>query len=115
MTDLYRVLPEEMDEIVIKLGQPKYRAEQLLRALYHESPRKMSDLNQIPSVMRDALIKEGYTIGSEDEVHKVVSEDGHTTKLLLKFDEQTLIETVLMQYSPSQDKIHPRSTVCVST
>ena len=108
MIDLYRILPEEMDNLVIELGQPKYRAEQLLRALYHESPRKMSDLHQIPSVMRDALIAAGYTIGSENEVHRVASEDGHTTKLLLKFDNQTLIETVLMQYSPSQDKTHPK-------
>ena len=115
MTDLYRVLPEEMDDLVTKLGQPRYRADQLLQALYNESPKKMSDLHQIPSTMRDALVKDGYTIGSEDEVHRVVSEDGHTTKLLLKFDEKTLIETVLMQYSPSQDKTHPRSTVCVST
>ncbi|MGI0018312.1 MAG: 23S rRNA (adenine(2503)-C(2))-methyltransferase RlmN [Nitrosotalea sp.] len=115
MIDLYRVLPEEMDDLVVKIGQPRYRADQLLRALYHESPKQMSDLHQIPSSMRDALVVAGYTIGSEDEVHRVVSEDGHTTKLLLKFDDQTLIETVLMQYGPSQDKTHPRSTVCVST
>ncbi|CUR51880.1 Ribosomal RNA large subunit methyltransferase N [Nitrosotalea devaniterrae] len=115
MIDLYRVLPEEMDDLVVKIGQPRYRAEQLLRALYHESPKQMSDLHQIPSAMRDALVAAGYTIGSEDEVHRVVSEDGRTTKLLLKFDDQTLIETVLMQYNPSQDKTHPRSTVCVST
>ncbi len=115
MIDLYRVLPDEMDTLVTELGQPRYRAEQLLQALYHESPKKMSDLHQIPSAMRDALVKAGYTIGSENEVHRVVSKDGQTTKLLLKFDENTLIETVLMQYRPSQDKIHPRSTVCVST
>jgi 23S rRNA (adenine2503-C2)-methyltransferase len=115
MTDLYRVLPEEMDELVTELGQLRYRADQLLQALYRESPKKMSDLHQIPSAMRDGLVKAGYTIGSEDEVHRVVSEDGHTTKLLLKFDEKTLIETVLMQYGPTQDKTHPRSTVCVST
>jgi len=114
MIDLYRVLPEEMDDLVIKLGHPRYRAGQLLRALYHESPRKMSDLHQIPTSLRDALVSAGYTIGSEDEVHRVVSEDGHTTKLLLKFDDKTLIETVLMQYSKSQES-HPRSTVCVST
>ncbi|MGI0072613.1 MAG: 23S rRNA (adenine(2503)-C(2))-methyltransferase RlmN [Nitrosotalea sp.] len=114
MTDLYRVLPDEMDGIVIELDQPRYRADQLLRALYHESPRKMSDLHQIPSSMRDALDTAGYTIGSESEVHRITSEDGKTTKLLLKFDEQTLIETVLMQY-PSQGDGHPRSTVCVST
>ena len=115
MTDLYRVLPEEMDDLVIKLGQPRYRADQLLHALYQESPKKISDLHQIPSVMQDALVAAGYTIGPKNEVRQVTSEDGHTTKLLLKFDDETLIETVLMQYSPSHDKTHPRSTVCVST
>ncbi len=115
MIDLYRVLPEEMDDLVIRLGQPRYRADQLLHSLYQESPRKIHDLHQIPSTMQDALVAAGYTIGSESEVHRITSEDGHTTKLLLKFDDETLIETVLMQYNPSQDKIHPRSTVCVST
>jgi 23S rRNA (adenine2503-C2)-methyltransferase len=115
MTDLYRVLPEEMDKIVIKFGQPRYRADQLLHALYHESPKKISDLHQIPAAMQEALVEGGYTIGSQSEVHRITSEDGHTTKLLLKFVDDTLIETVLMQYSPSQDKTHPRSTVCVST
>ncbi len=115
MTDLYRVLPEEMDDLVIKLGQPRYRADQLLHALYHESPKKISDLHQIPYAMQDTLVAAEYTIGNQSEVHRITSEDGHTTKLLLKFDDDTLIETVLMQYSPSQDKTHPRSTVCVST
>ena len=114
MTDLYRVLPDEMDNLVIELDQPRYRADQLLHALFHESPRKMSDLHQIPSAMQNALVAAGYTIGSEIEVHRVTSEDGKTTKSLLKFDEDTLIETVLMQYSSQVDG-HPRSTVCVST
>ena len=115
MIDLYRVLPEEMDELVVKLGQPRYRADQLLHALYNEPPRKISDLHQIPSEMRDALVAAKYTIGSESEVNRVVSEDGKTTKLLLKFDNDNLIETVLMQYHSSKEAGHPRSTVCVST
>jgi 23S rRNA (adenine2503-C2)-methyltransferase len=116
MTDLYRVLPEEMDDLVVKIGQPRYRADQLLRALYHESPKKISDLHQIPSAMRDSLVKAGYTLSIESEVHRIVSEDGKTTKILLKFDKDTLIETVLMQYHSSKEEGgHPRSTVCVST
>ena len=115
MPSLYRVLPEEMDDLIIRLNQPRYRADQLLYALYHEMPKKMSELKQIPVVMRDALVAAGYTLGSESEINRVESEDGHTTKLLLKFGEDTLIETVLMQYNPLKDKTHPRSTVCVST
>ena len=115
MTNLYRILPEEMDEIVTSLSQPRYRADQLLHALYHESPKTISDIHQIPSAMQDALVAAGYTVGYENEVHRVVSKDGHTTKLLLEFDGKTMIETVLMQYNLSPEKMHPRSTVCVST
>jgi 23S rRNA (adenine2503-C2)-methyltransferase len=114
MTDLYRVLPEEMDKLVTELDQPRYRADQLLRVLYHESPKDISDLHQLPAAMRDALVAAGYTIGSAGEAHRVASKDGQTTKLLLKYGDGTLIETVLMQY-PSKTKGHPRSTVCVST
>ncbi|HEV2193696.1 MAG TPA: 23S rRNA (adenine(2503)-C(2))-methyltransferase RlmN [Nitrosopumilaceae archaeon] len=114
MTDLYRVLPDEMDKLVIGLGQPRYRADQLLRALYHDSPKDISDLHQLPTPMRDALISAGYTIGSASEAYRVASEDMQTTKLLLKYSDGTMIETVLMQY-PSKTKFHPRSTVCVST
>ena len=61
MTSLYRILPEEMDDIVTSLGQPRYRADQLLHALYHEFPKTISDIHQIPSVMQNALAKAGYT------------------------------------------------------
>ncbi|HEY6949540.1 MAG TPA: 23S rRNA (adenine(2503)-C(2))-methyltransferase RlmN [Nitrososphaeraceae archaeon] len=115
MTSLYRILPEEMNDIVTSLGQPRYRADQLLQALYHESPKTIADIHQIPSAMQDALANAGYTVHYENEVHQVVSKDGHTTKMLLEFDEKTMIETVLMQYDISPEKTHPRSTVCVST
>ncbi len=114
MTDLYRMLPEEMDDLVKSMGEPRYRADQLLQALYHEFPKDVSSLNQLPKEMRDKLSSLGYEIGSANEVHRVVSEDGETTKLLLKLGDDTLIETVLMQYH-KKEKSHPRSTVCVST
>lgn len=115
MIDLYRILPDEMDDLVVKLGQPRYRADQILHSLYQETPKNISDLHQIPSTMQNILVNSGYIIGTQSEARRISSDDGHTTKLLLKFDDDTLIETVLMQYSPSQEKTHPRSTVCVST
>ncbi|MDE1867490.1 MAG: 23S rRNA (adenine(2503)-C(2))-methyltransferase RlmN, partial [Thaumarchaeota archaeon] len=113
MTDLYRVLPEEVDKLVTSMEQPRYRADQLLHMLYNEFPKDISSMRQLPAEMRNALSTAGYTIGSADEVHRVVSEDGQTTKLLLKLGDGTLIETVLMQYR--KNKGRPRSTVCVST
>jgi 23S rRNA (adenine2503-C2)-methyltransferase len=65
--------------------------------------------------MRAELVSLGYTVGSASEVHRVVSEDGDTTKILLSLKDGTLIEAVLIQYQSEKPNGHPRSTVCVST
>lgn len=114
-TDLYRLLPEEMDKLVLEMKQPRYRADQILHALYHESPKDMSDLRQLPADMRTQLVAMEYTVGSANEMHRVVSQDGDTTKILLSLKDGTLIETVLIQYPSENPNGHPRSTICVST
>ena len=115
MKDLYRFLPEEMEQLVMDMGYQRYRADQILYPLYYKFPKSIDDLKQLPQKMREELIDAGYVIGSTNELHRVVSEDGDTTKLLLKTSDGSSIETVLMQYSPSKINGHPRSTICVST
>ena len=113
MTDLYRLLPEEVDALMAELGQPRYRADQLLRALYHEFPGSLDAIKTLPAALREQLAEAGYTLGEATEVRRAVSDDGETTKLLLRMAQGTLIESVLMQYRAVG--AHPRSTVCVST
>ena len=115
MIDLYRLLPEEMEQLVIEMGHPRYRADQILYPLYYKFPKNISELKQLPKTMRDELISAGYKIGSAKEMHRVVSDDGETTKLLLNMSEDVSVETVLMQYPPAKINGHPRSTICVST
>lgn len=115
MIDLYRLLPEEMESLVLKMNQPRYRADQILHALYHEYPKSVADLKQLPTEMRSELVALGYTVGSATETHRVVSEDGDTTKILLSLNDGTLIEAVLIQYQSEKPNGHPRSTICVST
>jgi len=114
MTDLYRLLPEEMEQLVLDMGYPRYRADQILLPLYYQFPKSFDDIPQLPKKLREDLIKSGYTIGSAKETHRIVSDDGDTTKLLLQLTE-TSVETVLMQYDSSKIGGHPRSTICVST
>lgn len=113
MTDLYRLLPSEMDELMLRLGAPRYRANQVLKALYGEANQSVDDLRLLPAALRTQLQAGGYVVGAASELRRVVSEDGNTTKLLLRMSDGTLIETVLMQYPEAGG--HPRSTVCVST
>ena len=115
MKDLYRLLPEEMEKMVMDMGQPRYRADQILYPLYYKFPKNISEIRQLPTAMRDKLVEEGYVIGSATEIHRVVSEDGDTTKLLLNLADGTPVETVLIQYQSTKINGHPRSTICVST
>lgn len=115
MKDLYRLLPEEMEKLVMELGQPRYRADQILYPIYNKFPKDISEILQLPTSFRDKLIAEGYTIGSAKEVNRIVSEDGDTTKILLNLVDGNPIETVLIQYPTSKIDSHPRSTICVST
>ena len=115
MTDLYSLLPEEMEQLVIDMGYQRYRADQILFPLYYKFPKDISELKQLPKTMREELIEAGYTIGSAKEIHRVVSDDGDTTKLLLNLTDGTPVETVLIQYPSSKINGHPRSTICVST
>jgi 23S rRNA (adenine2503-C2)-methyltransferase len=113
VTDLYRLLPAEVDALVAELGLPRYRADQVLRALYHDFPANLDDITTLPQGLRRRLSDSAWTLGEATEVRRVQSDDGETTKLLLRMTDGTLIETVLMQYPV--DGRHPRATVCVST
>ena len=115
MTDLYRLLPEEMEQLVVDMGYPRYRADQILLPLYYKFPKDINDIPQLPKKLREELTEAGYTIGSAKETHRVVSDDGDTTKLLLNLTDGTPVETVLIQYPSSKINGHPRSTICVST
>ena len=84
MTDLYRLLPEEMEQLVIDMGYPDIGQTKFYFHLYYKFPKDIShDIPQLPKKLREELIEAGYTIGSAKEMHRVVSEDGDTTKLLL--------------------------------
>ena len=98
MTDLYRLLPEEMEKLVTDMGYDRYRADQILMPLYYKFPKNIADIKQLPKTMIVELIENGYTIGSAKEIHKITSDDGDTTKVLLNLTNNKSVETVLMQY-----------------
>ncbi len=114
MTDLYRLLPTELDALIASLGERRFRANQLLHALYRDLAPRLDDIRVLPATLRERLAATGYTVGSCERVREILSDDGTTTKLLLRMGDGQLIETVLMQY-PETGRRHPRSTVCVST
>ena len=87
--------------------------DQVLRAVYRDGATSFETMAQLPGSLRAALATKAR-LHPATEVRRVASEDGTTTKVLLRMDDGTLVETVVMQY-PDPSGRRPRSTVCVST
>lgn len=113
MTSLFRLLPDELEEALSPLGAPRYRADQVLQALYRRGLDSLDAITQLPGPLREAMGEAGLTLEAPAVLREVASDDGETTKTLLALPGGSTVETVLMQYPRSGRG--PRSTVCVST
>ena len=92
--------------LVEELGQPRYRAQQVVEWLVKgvDDPDEMTNL---PKDLR-ATLSERFAPARPELVAHRVADGGHTHKLLLRFPDGEAIETVLMLYPG-------RATVCIST
>jgi 23S rRNA (adenine2503-C2)-methyltransferase len=100
---------EQLQEAALSVGLPRFAGKQLAEWIYQKRATTFMEMTNISGKGRQALA-ERYTIGREEPIAHIESEDG-TTKYL--FEVQTangkqFIETV---YIPEAD----RATLCVST
>jgi 23S rRNA (adenine2503-C2)-methyltransferase len=103
---LYDLSLPELENRVLSLGFPAYRARQLWRWAYRQYVTDYPEMANIPAAMRDALAAE-VPFSLLEPVRSVASHDGETIKTLYRTGDNQVLETVLMLY-------HNRATVCVS-
>ncbi len=96
---------EEIQQLVIDLGEPKYRAQQLYSGL--QNGKSIENIN-ISKELKAKLIDNGYTVGGVEIYQKFISKLDGTVKYLYKLEDGNIIEGVLMHYKHG-------STLCVST
>jgi len=113
VTSLLRLSPAELEEALASLNAPRYRADQVLQALYRRGIDSLDAMTQLPGELRERMREAGLALEAPAVIREVASDDGETTKALLALPGGTTVETVLMQYPRSGRG--PRSTVCVST
>lgn len=97
----------EMEEWVVSMGFPKFRAKQLQDYLYRRYIYDFSEMKQLPGAMRDVL-KEKAVLYKPEIMSTLTSNDGDTTKMLLKLSDGSLIETVCMHHVYG-------NSICIST
>jgi len=97
----------ELEDLVLSLGQPRYRAAQVAEWLYKHLASDFKEMHNLPLALRDRLA-EVSEIGRLTPLEKVTSQDGLTRKVLFSLPYGHTIESVLMHYKR-------RHTVCLST
>ena len=103
--DLLSLNPDELEQVLSELGEPKFRAKQLFGWLHKGvAPEEMRNL---PAGLR-TRIAENYLTNPVRILEEKVSKLDGTRKFLYALEDGNLIEGVLMRY-------HYGNTLCLST
>lgn len=105
MTDLLSCLPEELEALLLSVGEPKYRAAQMFPQLHKGlSPDEMTNIGK----------KTRQALASVAEYHlpsvrrKLVSAIDGTVKYLFELRDGNCVESVVMRYNHG-------NTICISS
>jgi len=104
--DLLNLSFDELVQLVVEWGQPRFRAAQIWRWIYHtlaEDPTEMANLSQD---LRERLRERAFVTRIEP-AETIIADDGLTHKVLFRAADNQLFETVLMRYTN-------RNTICAS-
>lgn len=103
--DLLSMLPEEMEQYFLSIGEPKFRAKQTFARL-HKGER-VSEITNLSKALRERLTAE--TLDTLPEVQeKLVSKIDGTVKYLFRLYDNACIESVFMRYKHG-------NTLCISS
>jgi 23S rRNA (adenine2503-C2)-methyltransferase len=100
------LLPDELERLLVGWGEPAYRARQIFLNVHRRGVLDPRDMTDVPRALRDRLAGAG-----SQEVRRLQSIDGLTTKLLLRLHDGQEIEAVEMNTALDGG----RRTICVST
>ncbi len=103
--DLYSMLPEELTEFFVSLGEPRFRAKQIFPRLHDGTP--LSEFTNLSKKLRQELSE--LTVDTLPKVEKkLVSKLDGTIKYLFRLHDGECIESVFMRYKHG-------NTLCISS
>ena len=103
--DIRSMLPEELREYFISLGEPKFRAAQVFPRLM--KGERIEELTNLPKALRASLSEQMLDTLPTVE-RKLVSKIDGTVKYLFRLHDGACIESVLMKYKHG-------NTLCISS
>ena len=106
MTDLKSMLPDELEQYLQSLGEPRFRAKQLFSWM-SKGVTEWDEMRNLPQSLRQKLAGEAF-IDRLTLLQKQVSASDGTTKYLWGLMDGNAVETVVMRYEYGL-------SVCIST
>jgi 23S rRNA (adenine2503-C2)-methyltransferase len=115
--------------LVSSLGEPAYRANQILDAVYRQRVDSADKISTLPQQLRAKLLEAGFEVGLPRIEQRFLSQDG-TVRYLVGFPDRQSVETVWMpegdggEADEALESINPsessargwsRATICVSS
>ncbi len=114
VSDVKSLLLSELQEQLRNLGEPSYRAGQIVDWLYEKRVDTIDKMTNLPRPLRSRLA-EKFSLGKIDIV-RVLGAHDTTRKFLFRLADGNLIESVLIPASPAlYGGRADRRTICVST
>lgn len=114
MDTILAYAPEQLPTLMKTIGQPPFRAKQLMQWLYRHGARSYEEMTNLPKKMRADLEVKAPLLPPEI-IEVQISRDG-TRKFLLQMADGALVETVGIPSRDLDAKGQPRRlTVCFST
>ncbi|MBQ3181538.1 MAG: 23S rRNA (adenine(2503)-C(2))-methyltransferase RlmN, partial [Clostridia bacterium] len=104
-TDLRSLTYDEVEKILIDLGEAKFRAKQLYPAVFKCD--SLDEVTTLSKALREKLSQD-YFIDALTVAQKQVSKKDGTVKFLFRLSDGNFIESVFMKY-------HHGNTLCVSS
>ena len=110
-TVLLGMTEDELKKWCERNGTQKFRGKQIKDFIYKRRVKSIMDVTQLPKETRETWDGLGIIIGRNEVYAKKNASDG-TTKLLMKLDDNRIVETVGI---PSNEYGKSRLTCCVSS
>lgn len=103
--DILSMLPEELEEYFLSIGEPKFRAKQVFTRLHRGE--RISEITNLSKLLRQRLCEETLdTLPTVQE--RLVSKIDGTVKYLFRLYDGSCIESVFMRYKHG-------TTLCISS
>ena len=105
--DCKSMLPDELKELVVSLGEKPFRAGQLFSWMHEKNVGSYDEMTNLSAAFRTKLAQE-YPMAIPECVQMQVSKLDGTRKFLFRLSDGNVVESVWMEY-------HHGNSVCIST